>query len=302
MKTDSLFYFLFQTAPSILFELLGQSADLAADYEFRSVELKQTAFRIDGVFLPHSTLSQEPVFFVEIQFQSDPYFYQRLFAEIFLFLRQNPQTTDWQAVVLFANRNLEPKETRSVDVLLESVRVKRIYLEDLRQFTTDSLGIGLVQLVVSDSKQAISQAKLLLAQTKQEHLTDLSTDAIIELVETIIVYKFPKLSREEIEQMLGLSEIRKTRVYQDALQEGRQEGLQEGRQEGLQEGRQEGLQEGQKALIGLIMRLLTKRFGKLPVEQENQLHSLSAAQLEALGEELLDFSSLSDLSAWLQSQ
>ena len=38
------------------------------------------------------------------------------------------------------------------------------------------------------------------------------------------MYKFPNLSRQEVEQMLGLSELKQTRVYQEALAEGRQEG------------------------------------------------------------------------------
>ena len=286
MKTDSLFYFLFQTAPGILFELLGQPTNLARDYEFRSVELKQTAFRLDGVLLPRTLSSQQPVFFIEIQFQQDPYFYQRFFAEIFLFLRQNPQTVDWRAVVLFANRNIEPKKNKPFHLLLESKQVKRIYLTDLQQSTSDSVGINLVRLVVANSKQAIAQAKILLAQTKRNNSTNLSTEAIIEMIETIIVYKFPKLSREEIEQMLGLSELKSTRVYQEALQEGRQEGCQEGEKTGE---------------IRLILRLLTKRFGEIPIDTETQIRSLSVAQLEALGEALLDFSSLSDLSTWFQS-
>jgi len=36
----------------VFFELLGQSSVDAEAYEFLSVEVKQTAFRIDGVFLP----------------------------------------------------------------------------------------------------------------------------------------------------------------------------------------------------------------------------------------------------------
>jgi predicted transposase YdaD len=52
LKTDSIFYRIFQTDPGILFELLGQSPDLAQGHEFRSAEIKQLAFRIDGVLLP----------------------------------------------------------------------------------------------------------------------------------------------------------------------------------------------------------------------------------------------------------
>ena len=193
MKTDSLFYFLFQTAPGILFELLGESASLAVEYEFRSIELKQTAFRLDGVLLPRTFSSQKTVYFIEIQFQQDPYFYHRFFAEIFLFLRQNSQTIYCQAVIIFANRNIEPRITPIQQTLLDSEQVQRIYLEDLEDLDSDSLSIGLVQLIAVDSKQAITQAKNLLAQAQQETSSPLTTTTIIELIETIIVYKFPKL-------------------------------------------------------------------------------------------------------------
>lgn len=40
------------------------------------------------------------------------------------------------------------------------------------------------------------------------------------MIYTVFVYKFPKLSREEIETMLGLSELKQTKVYQEAVEEG----------------------------------------------------------------------------------
>jgi predicted transposase/invertase (TIGR01784 family) len=42
----------------------------------------------------------------------------------------------------------------------------------------------------------------------------------MQLIETIIVYKFTKKSRKEIEAMLGLGDIRQSLVYQEALEEG----------------------------------------------------------------------------------
>jgi predicted transposase YdaD len=145
---------------------------------------------------------------------------------------------------------------------------------------TSSLGIGLVQLIVAQPEQAQTQAQQLLTQTRSQEQPTLSIAAIIELIETIVVYKFPQLSRQEIEQMLGLSEIRQTRVYQEALQEGRQEGRQE-----------EGL--------SLVLRLLTRRVGVLTPELEAQVRSLSLTQIEELSEALLDFTDISDLRAWL---
>jgi predicted transposase YdaD len=166
--------------------------------------------------------------------------------------------------------------------LLESEQVQRIYLEDLSRLLTHSLGIGLVQLIVAQPEQAQTQAQQLLSQIRSQQPPTLSIAAIIELIETIVVYKFPQLSRQEIEQMLGLSEIRQTRVYQEALQEGQQEGRQE-----------EGL--------SLVLRLLSRQVGALTPELEAQIRNLSLAQIEALGEALLDFANSSDLREWLRT-
>ena len=51
MKTDTIFYTLLQNLPSVLFELLEQPSALALHYEFSSVEIKELARRIDGLFV-----------------------------------------------------------------------------------------------------------------------------------------------------------------------------------------------------------------------------------------------------------
>ncbi|HLO84306.1 MAG TPA: Rpn family recombination-promoting nuclease/putative transposase, partial [Nostocaceae cyanobacterium] len=102
MKTDSIFYRLFQEFPSLFFELIGYSPELADIYQFSSVEVKQTAFRIDGVFLPET--AENPIYFVEVQFQTDEELYSRLITEIGLYLRQNKPVNDWGAVVLYPSR------------------------------------------------------------------------------------------------------------------------------------------------------------------------------------------------------
>jgi predicted transposase/invertase (TIGR01784 family) len=277
LKTDSIFYRLFQTDPGILFELLGQSPALAQDYEFRSVEIKQLAFRIDGILLPKPDALDQTVWFIEVQFQKDPTFYHRFFAEIALFLDQHPQTVDWQAVVLFPNRKIEPTQTHLYRAQLNSDQVHRIYLNELE--ARDGLGIGLIQLILADSSSALSQAQALLSRTRTQGQTEAQITAIIRLIETIMIYKFPQLSRVEIERMFGLSELRQTKVYQEALQEGRQEG---------------------EAL--LVLRQLTRRIGDLAPEARSQIQSLSTPQLDSLGEALLDFSQPSDLQDWLRSQ
>ena len=49
----------------------------------------------------------------------------------------------------------------------------------------------------------------------------------------------------------------------------------------------------------LIVRLLTRRFGSIEVDVTAQIQRLSIAQLDDLGDALLDFTSLADLAGWL---
>ena len=66
MKTDSLFYRLFETDSETFFLLLGMSAERAADaaarYEYHALEFKETSHRADGVFLPRE--AGLPVYFL----------------------------------------------------------------------------------------------------------------------------------------------------------------------------------------------------------------------------------------------
>ncbi len=52
MRRDTIFYQLFQQSPTLLFELLTQPPERAAQYIFEAIEVKETAFRMDGVFSP----------------------------------------------------------------------------------------------------------------------------------------------------------------------------------------------------------------------------------------------------------
>jgi predicted transposase/invertase (TIGR01784 family) len=272
LKTDSIFYRIFQSRPSILFELLGQSPELAQGYSFESVEIKQVAFRLDGVLLPALDAPDQTVWFIETQMQDDTEFYHRFFAQIHLFLKLHPKTYDWQSIVIFPSRNIEPKNLRLHRTLINSDQVHRVYLEDFSDTPTESLGIGMMQLIVSDTVDAIAKAKALLVKTQPLSKTDAKLSAVVELIETIIVYKFPSLGREEIERMLGLSELRETKVYREAMQEEAQ---------------------------SLIFRQLSRRVGTLPANVEAQVQALALPQLEALGEALLDFTGVDDLSNWL---
>ncbi|MCG8366853.1 MAG: Rpn family recombination-promoting nuclease/putative transposase, partial [Pseudanabaenales cyanobacterium] len=131
MKTDTLFYRLFQTRPQLLFDLLEIELPVASAYRFQSIELKQTAFRLDGVFIPPLNSPTAPLFFVEVQFQPDLTFYHRFFSEIFLYLRQFNPPNPWQAVVIYPTRTVDTAKILHHAVLLDSPQVNRLYLDEL---------------------------------------------------------------------------------------------------------------------------------------------------------------------------
>ncbi len=86
---------------------------------------------------------------------------------------------------------------------------------------------------------------------------------------------------------------RESTIYQEILQEG----LQEGREQGLEQ----GLEQGRQSQLRLVMRLLTCHLGSINSQLQSRLQELSLAQLEDLGEVLLDFASEADLINWLNT-
>jgi flagellar biosynthesis/type III secretory pathway protein FliH len=86
----------------------------------------------------------------------------------------------------------------------------------------------------------------------QQQIPDLAVQRdLINLIETIIVYKLPQKSREEIAAMLNLSELKQTRFYQEVKQEGLEEGLEQGLQQGKQEGERLAKLEAIRRMIAL---------------------------------------------------
>jgi predicted transposase/invertase (TIGR01784 family) len=223
MKTDSIFYNLFQAFPSIFFELINRSPEEAASYEFTSREVKQLAFRLDGLFLPKTNEPDKPFYLVEVQFQPDASLYYRVFAELFLFLKQYQPPHPWQIVVIYPNRPTEREQPLHFGNLLALNQVRRIYLDELGEAAERSLGVGVVKLVIEPEETAGQLARHLIEQAQQQLRDEVVQRDLINLIETIIVYKLPQKSREEIAAMLGLSELKNTRFYQEVFEEGKQE-------------------------------------------------------------------------------
>ncbi|WP_242055719.1 MULTISPECIES: DUF4351 domain-containing protein [Nostocales] len=58
----------------------------------------------------------------------------------------------------------------------------------------------------------------------------------------------------------------------------------------------------QQEALSLITRLLNRRLGNVSDTEVERLRGLSIEELEALGEALLDFTSVADLTSWLTQQ
>ncbi|MEC4804630.1 MAG: Rpn family recombination-promoting nuclease/putative transposase [Jaaginema sp. PMC 1079.18] len=231
MKTDTLFYEIFQNFPRIFFELIDCDPELANEYQFVSQEFKQVAFRVDGLCVPLDANSHRPFYLIEVQFQSDETFYYRLLGELFLYLKQYNSSLPWQVVVIYPTRSCERIPSEQIMGILSLDWVTRIYLDELDEEANSRLGVGIVKLIVESEAEAVTQARRLIVLTKEQLRDRDSQNALIDLIETIIIYKLPQKSWEEIKAMLGLDELKNTRVYQDGRAEGRQEGRQEAKTE-----------------------------------------------------------------------
>ena len=300
MKTDSIFYRLFQTFPGTFFELINHQASEANAYDFTSVELKQTAFRIDGVFLPVANVREQPIYFLEVQFQKDSELYARFFSEIFLYLRLYAPTKAWRGVVVFAKRSMEPTETEPYRVLLESEQVTCLYLDELGDVTECTLGVGIIKLVVETKKRTLGLVKQLVEKARSELTNEAIQQEVLDLIETIVLYKLPRITRQELAKMFTREDLKKTRYYQEVREEVREEIQQQVREEVQQQVREEVQQQVRQKEAQLLMRQLVRRIGAVKDQLQEHIYQLSVVQLENLAEALLDFSNESDLVAWLE--
>jgi predicted transposase YdaD len=176
---------------------------------------------------------------------------------------------------------------------LNSEQVHRVYLDELGDIRSLPLWVAAMVLTTVEEEQAAEEARYLLSRTRAE-LSPPSSRAIIEIVTTIMTYRFDQLSRVEVEAMLDIT-LKETRVYREIKEEGREEGREEGLEQGLEQGRQE-------EAVNFVTRLLRKRFGELPQEVRSVILGLPLLMLEELGEALLDFTSVADLQAWLEAR
>ena len=219
LKTDSFFHRFFREFPDAFFTLIGESRQKAKRYKFTSVEVKETAFRFDGIFLPKT--KRDLVYFVEVQFQKLSRFYARLFAEIYIYLAQHDVPNDWRAVVIFPKRALDPGVHQHYRELFESGRVICIYLEDLPAKQRERFPLNLLQIISDSEQQVLATVKKLTRQLPKQIHGAQERERIFQLIITLLMSKFPQLTRKEAEKMVQpmLSDPKESRWYKELVSE-----------------------------------------------------------------------------------
>ncbi|MBF2006895.1 MAG: Rpn family recombination-promoting nuclease/putative transposase [Chlorogloeopsis fritschii C42_A2020_084] len=157
------------------------------------------------------------------------------------------------------------------EVTTHRYRVIRMWEQDSALFLNNLALLPLAPLTQTDSPRT------LLSQVAQEiaKIPDIETRQDTTAYTEILAGL--KFEQDLILQLLREETMQESVIYQHILQKGEQ-----------------------KEALKYTLRLLNRRFGQIDSLIIERLQVLSTEQLESLGEEFLDFSSISDLVAWLE--
>jgi predicted transposase/invertase (TIGR01784 family) len=269
-------------SPETFFLVLGMSVDSAKEmaerYQYEALEFKETSHRVDGVFRPKEP--GLPLYFLEVQFYRLPSVFADVLVKAYTYLKQHDPGQAYCGVVLFASRSLEPEHLAPYQPLLDAGLIRRYYLDEMPEIAGAPLGLSILYLIRQTESQAVATARALVVRCKKEIEDEALRADLVEFIETVIFYKLPRLSREEIQAMLQVSDLRQTRVYQEAKEEGFKEGIEQGIEKGIEKERQRSFQEKLRSiakmaalkmsaddiadLLGLDVDLVRKEMAKHP--------------------------------------
>ncbi len=286
LASDKLFYWLFQSRPDRILQLVDDLPADAGGYRFTAPVLKEREYRLDGLFLPPADRPELPAVILEAQMASDPGFLRRLYAECARLLQQQPGLSHWGVVVLCPGRHLNFGDPEPVAEFLEH-RVRWIELQPARLPPQAPALQRALALLVEPESDLAPMVRRLTAELDQ---TPSDREDLADAITAIVLTRLLGRSIQEICQMSGLTvdDITQSVAYREIF------GL------GLQEGRQEGREEGRQAeAAALALQLMRHRVCALRGDQEAAVRALPIESLEALAVALLDFNSPDDLANWL---
>ncbi len=121
-------------------------------------------------------------------------------------------------------QSIEQKNLLPYRCLIDSDQLIRIYLDELPAASPDDFEMGILELISSKPDAALAKAKSMVPRLKSSNQSEQTHRAMLQFIETVILAQFPKRWRTEIEKMVFLSDLSETRVFQEALEQGREEG------------------------------------------------------------------------------
>lgn len=250
MKTDFLFYKIFEILPEVALHLAGMAHNSDAEYSFQSVELKQQSQRPDGVLLPKRTSA--PVLVVEVQFQRDEQVYTRLVSETALLQMQYPERKTWQMLLVLPSRNIDV-DAGIWDTLVKAESLSVVYLNEFPLTTTHTnvvlqtvtpflspemlAAIALMRITLSPADQVrdmaiVKELRDAIQDTEVERAKKIFEDLFIDLFRS----KYKHLSIKELLAMIKHSDIfddlHESRSVQELLMQKELEGELKGKREG----------------------------------------------------------------------
>ncbi len=287
MKTDPLFYELFQVRPQIFFELAQITPP--CPYRFESITVKTTEKRIDGILEP--TVAGHPIYFVEVQASPDKQMYWRTSREISVYFEQRPQLQDtaWYAYVIWLNKEDDSgfKKTHIYDEQ-KVQRILSVYLIDiLKKLPDNSVALNVLRPLIVDTAQEVRQN--ITIWVEQIHQADLSPDAeqrLLMVMSQFIEEKFRVLSYKELCEMLKLTPFTETESYKEAFKKDLPEELQKDR-------------------IALLIKHARRKYRSARstlVKLDANLRQLTLKDLEDLFVEIVDMVSLREINAWVNAR
>ena len=92
--------------------------------------------------------------------------------------------------------------------------------------------IGLIVQGQNSVQETVELTQELISEAKEELEDDVLAEAVVELMKAIVVYKLPNLSRQELEAMFELADLKETRYVKELQAESKEEGKAEGKIEG----------------------------------------------------------------------
>jgi predicted transposase YdaD len=101
------------------------------------------------------------------------------------------------------------------------------------------LGSEDIQLATSAPNETAELVSRLLRRAGQEPDCE-RAEVIVGLMEEVLIRRFHNLDRVEIRRMFKLHDIRKTRVWQEALEECIEKGIEKGIEQGIEQGIEKG--------------------------------------------------------------